>query len=917
MMTPERFEEVDRLYRAAVELDPAQRTQYLAEACAGDEILRAEVAALLSYDLRPGELLDRPALELAAHLLEEERTRSLTGQHVGHCRLLSLLGKGGMGEVWLAEDTQLGRKVAVKLLPPEFTNDVERVQRFVREARAASSLNHPNILTIHEIGTPPRSDGGTHYLVTEYVEGETLRQRMKDADERPMNLTEVLDAATQVADALTVAHGAGIVHRDIKPENIMVRRDGIIKLLDFGLAKLIERDRLTLADTKDSTRAALKTGSGVVMGTVTYMSPEQARGQVVDARTDIFSLGVVLYEMVARHLPFEGSNSYEVLASILSDSEQQPLARYSRQVPAELERIVKKTLRKDREERYQNVRDMLLDLKSLKQTLVVNAEFERAAPSNERAAKQEFRVSSSVATSVQSNTLPSEIGAVRSSDVSSAEYLISGLKQHKLGTAAVLSVLLLAVAIGYWLFQRASKGPTIGSIAVLPFENVTHDQKLEYLSDGVTESLINSLSQLPHIKVIARSSVFSYKNQTPNLQQVAQQLDVQALLTGRVLLQGDTLDFRVELMDAQNNTQLWGAHFTRKGSELFAVQDEIARKVTDSLRLRLTGAQQEQVTKRYTDDAEAYRNYLQGRYYMNDVSEGSLNRAIPFFDQALALDPRYALAYAARGEYFFQMGDLTLPMIEAMAKGRQDVAAALRIDENLVEARTTLAEIELQYDWNFAGAEEDFRRAIELSPNYAEAHHQYGWYLALTGKVREAVAEMKLAQELDPVNPLINIDQCLPYYFGHQADAGIRQARKTLERFPDLFLAHMVLGTSLFNKGEHSAGIEELEKARAIEPGPQLLGMLGYAYAKSGRQDEARKLLVDLNELSKRRYVSPYWIAVIYAGLDAKNEAFTWLDKAYQERSFFLLFIKMDAIWDPLRSDSRFTDLLRRIGFPL
>lgn len=456
----------------------------------------------------------------------------------------------------------------------------------------------------------------------------------------------------------------------------------------------------------------------------------------------------------------------------------------------------------------------------------------------------------------------------------------------------------------------------IESIAVLPFENVTHDQKIEYLSDGVTESLINSLSQLPHIKVIARSSVFSYKNQTPNLQQVARQLNVQAVLTGRVLMQGDSLDVRVELTDAQNNTELWGDHYTRKAADVFGVQDEIARQVTDTLRVRLTGAQQEQVTKRYTENAEAYRLYLQGLYYLNAGSKEDLNRAVSLFDQAIALDPHYALAYAARGETFFNMGDLSLPMSEAISKAKRDSAAALSIDDKTVEARTTLANIKFQFDWDFAGAEEDFKRAIALNPNNADAHHQYSYYLALMGRAAEGVAEIKLAQQLDPVNPTINVDVFLPYILARQFDESIMQMRKALEMFPNFYIAHMALGMSLFEKGDYATGIEELQKAKAIKPTPHLFGVLGYAYAKSGRREEARKLLAQLKELSKRRYVASYWIAMIYVGLDEKDEAFAWLEKAYQERSWWLLWIKMDPMVDSLRPDSRFIDLTGRIRFP-
>jgi len=504
------------------------------------------------------------------------------------------------------------------------------------------------------------------------------------------------------------------------------------------------------------------------------------------------------------------------------------------------------------------------------------------------------------------------------------EYLISGTKKHKRSVALVLAVLLLAIGAGYWFFihrssnaHRSSNVTSIESIAVMPFENVTRDQSTDYLSDGVTESLINSLSQLPHITVIARNSVFRYKHQTPDLQQVARQLNVQAVLTGRVLVQGDTLSVSVEMTDTQNNTQLWGQHYTRKAADIFAVQDEIARQVTEALRVRLTGGQQEQVVKHYTENAEAYRLYLQGRYYMNQVSEENLNRAILFFDQAIALDPRYALAYAAQGESFFSLGDISLPMSEAKRKVEQDIAAALSIDDTLVEARMLRANIEFQYEWNFARAEEDFKQIIALNPNYAEAHHQYGaFYLPLTGRPMEGVAEMRLAQQLDPVSPLINLDLCLPYYFARQYDQSIAQARKAIEMFPDFFLPHGALGQALFQKGDYSAGIEEFEKAKAMEPSPPNLGFLGYAYAKSGRKDDARKLLAELKKQSKERYVASYWIAMIYAGLGEKDEAFAWLEKAYQERSWWLVWIKMDPMVDSLRSDARFTALMRRIGFP-
>ncbi|HEY8204002.1 MAG TPA: protein kinase, partial [Pyrinomonadaceae bacterium] len=654
------------------------------------------------------------------------------GTKLGRYEIRSKLGAGGMGEVYLVEDTKLDRKVALKILPADLAANHDRMRRFVQEAKSASALNHPNIITIYEID---ETESG-HFIATEFIDGETLRERELKA---PLKLAESLDIAMQIASALAAAHAAGIVHRDIKPENVMLRRDGIIKVLDFGLAKLTAPPSIDSIDSEASTRANVKTDPGVVMGTAVYMSPEQARGLPVDARTDIFSLGVVIYEMVAGRLPFDGSNRNEIMASVLSDKEPQPLTRYSSEAPTELGRIVLKALRKNRDERYQTIKDMLLDLKSLTQELEFERKLERSEPSRADGVlpSAQSGIPPPSVRAADMNTGPPEGRTPNPTAVSSAEYIFSGIKEHK-SAAVIIAVLLLVgiVGAGYWFFMRGASTPvnTIDSIAVLPFENATHDQNNEYFADGVTDSLINSLSQLPNMKVIARNSVFNYKNQTSDLPKVAQRLGVQAILTGRIVMQGDTLDVRVELTDTRNNIQLWGDHYVRKAADIFAVQDEIARQVTEALRVRLTGGQQEQVTKRYTENAEAYRLYSLGRYYMNGPREENLNRAVSFFDQAIALDPRYALAYAARGECFFAMGDLVLPMSEAKPKAKQDVAAALSIDDKLVEARAILANIEFQYDWDFARAEKDFKQVISLNPNYAEAHHQYGaFYLPMMG----------------------------------------------------------------------------------------------------------------------------------------------------------------------------------------
>src|SRR5258708_7419776 len=537
-----------------------------------------------------------------------------------------------MGEVYLAQDTKLDRKVALKILPAEVAADRNRMNRFVQEAKAASALNHPNIITIHEI----EQIDSVNFIATEFIDGVTLRQRMRKAS---MKLGEVLDVAAQIASALSAAHAAGIVHRDVKPENVMLRRDGIVKVLDFGLAKLTQASAPTV-DTQAATKPLIQTEPGRVMGTVAYMSPEQVRGLDLDARTDVWSLGVVLYEMLTGQAPFAGETSSHIGVSIL-EREPAPITRYAPHAPADFQRIVRKALAKDRDERYQTVRDLFIDLKSLRRELEVQSEIERSA------APDEFGVRLSGGELIDRKSLPPEEGTLNTRPASSAEYLGSKIKQHNRGAAIVIVVLLVAtIGTSYWFFIRRASTPvtTIDSIAVLPFENATHDQNNEYLSDAVTQSPINSLSQFPHAQVIGRNSVFSYKGQTTKVQDIARQLNVRAVLTGRVLMQGDTLDVRVELTDTQNNIQLWGDHYVRKAADIFAVQDEIARQVTDSLRVRLSGVQQEQVTKRYTENEEAYQLYLQGRHYLNDSSEEDLNRAASFFDRAIALDPRYALA---------------------------------------------------------------------------------------------------------------------------------------------------------------------------------------------------------------------------------------------------------------------------------
>jgi serine/threonine protein kinase/tetratricopeptide (TPR) repeat protein len=899
-MNPERLEQIDRIFHSTLDLPPEQRPGFLASACGDDLRLRAEVESLIAAHQSAGTFIEDSASDVAASLLKNKP------QQVGQYSIEKLLGAGGMGEVYLAKD-RLGRRVAVKLLASHLHGDQQQVARFLQEAQTLLALNHPNIVTIYDIG----ETGESYYIASEFIEGESLRQRIGSDD---LNLGAVLEIAMQVAMALAAAHEKGIVHRDIKPDNVMIRRDGYVKVLDFGVAKLTTD--FAAVNTEAPTQPKVETAEGIVIGTARYMSPEQARGVSVDARTDIWSCGVLLYEMLAGKAPFGGGTAAEIVVGIL-DREPAPLARYMTDPPAELQRIVNKTLVKDREHRYQTVRDLLLDLRALKQELEFTAKLKRSDQSSVGpVAEQSPAGNNSSAVKVIAEPKPSTTARG-----SSAEYIATELKKHKRGVALLIGFLLLAsVGLTCWLLidrsHDTATNASIDSIAVMPFENVTHDENNDYLSDGITDSLINRLSQLPQVRVIPRNSVFSYKNQIPNLQQVAKQLSVKALLTGRVVMQGDTIDVRVELTNAASNTQLWGDHYTRKVADLFAVQDEIAQQVTNVLRVRLTRGQQEQVSKRYTENAEAWRLYLLGRYYLNQGTEKSNKRALSLFDEAINLDPRFAVAYAARANTFFSMGDISVPMNEAVAKARQNATTALNIDNTLSEARLVLANIKFQYDWNFSAADEDFKQLFVTDPNYAEGHHQYTYLFAMKGQPNLAVTEINLAQQLDPVNQNIVADMALPYFLSGDFDRAVETSRKTLEMYPNFWLPHMTLGCALFEKGDIVGGIAELEKARSLDVNPIVLGNLGYAYAKAGRKDEARKLMAQLTDESKARYVAAYYIAFIYVGLGEKDQAFSWFEKAYRDRSWWLVWLNVEPRMDQLRSDARFTELLHRIGFP-
>ncbi|MGB7926266.1 MAG: protein kinase [Pyrinomonadaceae bacterium] len=824
------------------------------------------------------------------------------GTRLGRYELRSRLGAGGMGEVYLAWDSKLERTIALKILPAEVSSDKRRMHRFKLEARAASALNHPNIITIYEID----QIDSTHFIATEFIDGTTLRAFMAS---RRMKLDEVLDVAIQVASALVAAHAEGIVHRDIKPENLMVRRDGYVKVLDFGLAKLTEHQ-----SSGSEATTLFDTAIGVVIGTVTYMSPEQARGQSIDAQTDIFSLGVVIYEMASGRTPFEGDTASDMIASILK-TEPPPLVQYSPDIPDELQRIVERALCKDCGERYQTAKDLLIDLRNLKRELEFEAKLGRSAPSSTGSETKATRSGSQETIETAGKTRERRGKAAPVSTASNAEYLVGSLKRHRIGVIVMITALIVAVAsLAYFYFVKSGK--TIDSIAVLPFVNTSADPNTEYLSDGITDSLINSLSQLPNLRVMSRNSVFRYKGREIDAQAAGRELNVQAVLTGRVVQHGDTLSINAELVDARDSSHIWGEQYHRKLTDIFTVQEEIAKEISERLRLRLSGEEKKRLTKRYTENTEAYQLYLKGRYYWNKRTGETLQKGVEHFQQAIEKDPGYALAYAGLADSYILLGVYNvLPPKEAYPLAKTAATRALEMDETLAEAHVSLASVMGDYEWDRARAEREFTRAIELNPNYATAHQWYAELLSQMGRHKEALTQIKQARELDPLSLIINSVEGWLYYLARQPDQAIEQCRKVIEMDQNFSVVHVYLGRAFAFKGEYEQAIAELQKAIQLDEDPWTIASLGHTYAIAGKREEALKLLSRLKELSTRRHVSPYHIAAIHAGLNEKEQAFQWLEKAYKQREQSLIFLKVDPLMDNLRSDSRFADLLRRVGF--
>jgi serine/threonine protein kinase/Flp pilus assembly protein TadD len=906
-MTPELYRQIGSLYHAALELDPGQREAFLDQACAGNAELRHEVEELLASNQQAGDFLATPAVESVSQTTQENQSEKLIGQSLGQYRVLSRIGVGGMGEVFLAEDLRLNRKVALKILPAEFVTAPDRIRRFEREAKAASATAHPNIVSIYDIG----QHQGIHYIASEYVEGETLRRRIK-RDKLPE--IEALDIALQVANALDSAHAAGIVHRDIKPENIMLRPDGFVKVLDFGLAAVAHPVKPNSDSEEQSFATSTDTLPGTVMGTVAYMSPEQTRGQKADSRSDQWSLGVVLYEMLAGKTPFKGQTVPDTFVAILD----RPPKRL-KNVSPELEQIIAKLLAKDRDERYQSAKELATELKRLKRRLEFESDSQSfGATTNSQSLPDTVEQNADTAFLPPNSGLPSNSNArisqeLRLSDLLTGQHTLTVGKRTK-WILVTLAILLFAVtAGGVWMFRNDD---VIDSVAILPLVNQNGDASLDYITDGITETLIGNLSKLPRLKVMSRTTVFRFKKQEVDPIAVGETLGVEALLIGRLEKRDQTLIIKLELVSTRDNSRLWGDEFQHKMSDLLAAQAVISERVSERLRAQLTGEQREQVTKRYTDNPEAYRFYLNGRFEWNRQSADGFKKAIEHYKQAIALDANYALAYAGMADAYATLAANGLATKDFADLARFNAEQAVRLDDKLPEAHLSLGTVNY-FGWNLPVSERELKRAIALNPNLAEAFARQGAVLQGLDRFDEAIQSCQLALELDPYSLRVHLDLYFAYFYAGRYDQAIEVCRKMLQIDSRYFPAHLDLGRAYEQKKMLDQAIAELVNARQMSnDDPLVLAALGHAYAVAGKTSEAQKTLELLLEKAQTGIVRSYEIAKVYAGLGDKDQAFAWLDKALQDRSPWLLKLKTEPNFEPLRTDPRFQTLVQQIRPP-
>jgi TolB-like protein/predicted Ser/Thr protein kinase len=780
----------------------------------------------------------------------------MIGKTISHYKILEKLGEGGMGVVYKAEDTKLDRTVALKFLTRQVIGSDEEEARFVHEAKAAAALSHPNICTVHEID----DSKGQTFIAMECVEGQSLKRRIESG---PLKLDDAVDVAIQIAEGLQEAHEKGIVHRDIKPANVMVTSKGQAKIMDFGLAK--------------SAGGTLVTQDGTTLGTVAYMSPEQARGRSADQRSDIWSLGAVLYEMVGGRRPFEGDYGPAVVYSILNQA-QEPLTALRTGVPMELERIVNKALSKDLEERYQHVDEFVVDLKS-------------------------------VAKALKSG----EAGA----DVVPGMGRGRGRYHAYAAVLAFVGVMLVGAAILYQLGVFDRSAASIDSIAVLPLENLSGDPEQEYFADGMTDALIADLAKIRALRVISRTSAMHYKGTDKPLPEIASELNVDAIVEGTVVRSGDRVRITAQLIHAKEDRHLWAESYEREIRDVLDLQGELAQAIAGEIRVELSPQERAILTDARPVDPEAYQLYLKGRYHWNKRTEQGVRKAIDYFEMAVDVDPGCAPAYCGLSDSYSILAAFGhVPWAESLRKSTVAAFKALELDDKLAEAHVSVATVFHNHMWDWAKAEAEYRRAIELNPGYATGHHWHALQLATMGRFDEAVVEARKAQDLDPLSVMVNVDVGWIYYCAHRYDRAIEEYLKMADMYPDFQTVHAYLAVVYAKKEMYEESIAELRKAPAPSDGePLALAYFCCAYGLVGRHDEAREIVDELTDRIELRGVAPYFLAIAYAGLGESDQVMRWLKKACEERAIVNEVLR-DPVFDFVREDQRFVTLMNTMGLP-
>jgi serine/threonine protein kinase/TolB-like protein/Flp pilus assembly protein TadD len=822
----------------------------------------------LVHDKAAKSSLEAPARE-AAKMFSDNRGQSLIGRQLGSYQVLSLLGAGGMGEVYRAHDSKLERDVAIKVLPAAFAHDPERLSRFQREAKMLASLNHPNIAAIYGL----EEDAGRNFLVMELVPGETLRELIARGGALPVE--EALGIARQIAEALEAAHEKSIIHRDLKPANVKVTPEGKVKVLDFGLAKAFAGDAAIEDLSNSPTLSRAATMPGVVLGTPAYMSPEQARGKPVDKRTDIWAFGCVLYELLTRKRPFDGETVSDTIAAVLErepDWQALPPA-----TPEKIRDLVRRCLQKDPQRRLRDLGDARIEI-------------------------------------VEARTVPTPAERASAATTARATHPTSIWRRAALPVLALVAVALLAGgALAYYRLRPRSQ---IDSIAVLPFANAANDPNLDYQADGLTEELINSLTQAPNLKVMARATVFRYKGRALDPQEIGKELGVRAVLMGRVVRNGDRASVQADLVDTKDGSQLWGRQYNRTLAELQTIEEEIVQQVVS--KLLLSGADQKRLAKRHTVNPQAYDLYLQGRRALSELTLERVRQSMVYFQQAIARDPNYAAAYAGLADSYSYLGimEMAAPK-DVMPNAKEAALKALELDNETAEAYTSLGIVQALYEWDWAGSGKRFQRAVELNPGGAYDQHWYGHYLEMIGQWQDAQNQMQKALALDPLNPMYGEDLGYDFFINRRYDQAVEQLRQVVELDPEDPIAHAFLALALEAKGLRSESLAENERARQYSGGATwVTGTIGGIYCRGGKRAEARKMLAELKTLGKQRYVSPLQPAVIHLALGEPEEGFRLLNSAAEERSVNLQYDVTDPTFDLVRRDPRLVSLRKKLGLP-